>query len=103
MAPIFPPSPVCIPNCGFLVASGWSLIKVVSQQGGLSAEWSLIRVVSYQVVSFQGGFSSGLPLIRVVSRQGGLSVLSHRVVSHQGDLSSGWSFKLKGVALKVSR
>ena len=47
------------------LSSGWSLIKVVSHQGGLS-RWSLIRVVSHQ-----GGFSRW-SLISMVFHQGGL-------------------------------
>ena len=58
---------------------GWSITKVVSHQGGLSSGWSLIRVVYHQ-----GGLSPGWSIIRVVCHQGGLS-------SGQGDLSSVWS------------
>ena len=41
---------------------------MVFHQGGLSLEWSLIRVVSHQ-----GGHSSGWSFIRVVIYQGGLA------------------------------
>ena len=74
------------PHFQDVLSLGWSFIRVVSHQGGLSSgalssgwafiRWSLNRVVSHQVVSQQGGLpSSGL--IRVVS---------HQVVFHQ------WSF-----------
>ena len=71
-----------------VLKEGWSLIKVVSHQGGLSSGQSFIRVVSHQ-----GGLSSGWFLIRVASHQGGLKSGRPliRVVSHQGGLKSGWS------------
>ena len=76
---------------------------MVSHQGGLSQEWSLIRWSFSRVVSCQGGLSPGWSLIRVffqqygrslirmVSHQNGLSPLCSliTVVSHQGDLSQG--------------
>ena len=75
---------------------GWSVIRVVCHQGGLSSGWVISRhggLSSGWVVSHQsgwslirvGGLSSGWSLIRVVSHQGGWSLVM--VVSHQG----GWS------------
>ena len=94
------------------LSSGWSLIRVVSQQGALSSGcsqqgglssvwyllgwslsgWSFTRLV--RVVFHQGGLSSGWSLGRVVSRQGGLPSgwSLNRVVFQQDCLSSGSSF-----------
>ena len=72
------------------VSSGWAVIKLVSHKGGLSFSgfstgWSFIRMVSDQV-----SLSSGCFFIRMVAHQGGLSsgwsVIM--VVAHQGGRSS---------------
>ena len=69
-------------------SSGWSLIDMVCQ-GGLSLGWSVIRMVSHQ-----GGLLPERSFGRVVTHQGGLSgwsvigVIAHLMVS-QGGLSSG--------------
>ena len=75
-----------------------------SPQGGLSPGWFHVRVVPHQcssgwspirVVFHQGGLSLGWPLIRVVPHQGGLSsrlsLSLIRIISHHGGLASGWS------------
>ena len=78
---------------------GWSLFRmafnilvfrqVVIRLGDLWWGWSVIRMVFHQ-----GGLSSGWFLIRVVSHEGGISLGSSlkRVVFHYGCLSSGWHF-----------
>ena len=79
---------------------GWSLIKVVSHQGGLSSGWSLISAVSrhsgLRAVSYQDSLSWGQSLIRMVCHQDGLSAgwslgSLIRMVPYQGGLLSEWS------------
>ena len=60
-----------------LVSAEWSLIRVVSHQGGISSRWSIIRWSVIRVVSHQVGLSSGWSFImwsvtRLVFQQGGL-------------------------------
>ena len=79
------------------LSSEWSLIIVVSHEvvsplGGLSSGWSVIRVTSHWVVCHQGVLSSRWTLLRLVSHQGGLSLGLPLIgmISPQCGLSSGW-------------
>ena len=90
------------------LSSEWSLLWVVSPQGGFSSGWSLLWVVSplgglssvflHQCGlssgwSHEGGLSSKWSVIRVVSHQSGLSSrwFLIKVVFYHGGLLSSWS------------
>ena len=60
-----------------MVSSGWSPIRVVCHQDGLSSGWSPIRSISHQ-----GGLSSEWSLIRVVCHQGHHCVTFSEVTDH---------------------
>ena len=75
------------------LSPGWSLIRVVSYLGGLLSGWwrSLVWVTLPSGVSDHVGLSPRWSLIRVVSHRVVSWGWFHQVVPHQGSLLSEWS------------